>query len=219
MSETFQQRLKRYTDQPAVDTLGWMKMMLQNTHAVELRRAREHKLYHCVYLLAHSIIQTVSEAMFDLTGLKGTHFFLEQFADGVTEDTKFSMIASEIHNVRNIIAHRGYSKKQHEVQYFIDDINQGWRRETDGTLVINPARYSIQVEEVFLRPTLYQAVCQQPALQLLKMKYRFVRQWLDLDKKDPITKSIEGLGNLDLSADLALEDTRIRRQICERYGL
>jgi hypothetical protein len=39
MAETFKQRLKRYVDQPAVDTLGWMTMMLHNHHVVELRRA------------------------------------------------------------------------------------------------------------------------------------------------------------------------------------
>jgi hypothetical protein len=84
MAEAFKQRLKRYVDQPATDTLGWMTMMLQNEHAAELGRAREYKLYHCVYLLAHSIVQTVSETMFGLTGLDGTHFFLQSFADGTT---------------------------------------------------------------------------------------------------------------------------------------
>jgi hypothetical protein len=101
MAETFKQRLKRYVDQPATETFGWMTWMLHNTHAAELGRARENKLYNCVYLLAHSIVQTVSETMFGLTGLEGTHFFLERFADGAIEGTKFSMISSEIHNVRN----------------------------------------------------------------------------------------------------------------------
>ena len=111
--ESFEKRLKRYTDQPAADTLGWMTMLLQNQHVVELRRARENKLYYCVYLMAHSIIQTVSETMFGLTGLEGTHFFLEQFADGDGEDKKFSRVSADIHDVRNVIAHRAYSKLQH----------------------------------------------------------------------------------------------------------
>jgi hypothetical protein len=168
MAETFNQRLKRYVDQPPTDTLGWMAMMLQNYHAVELRHARENRLYHCVYLLAHSIIQTVSETMFGLTGLQGTKFFLERFADGATADRKFSMIASEIHDVRNIIAHRGYSKMQHDVQYFSDDISEGWKREPDGSLEINPALYSIQIEDVFRHDTLYSTFCQQRPLQLLR---------------------------------------------------
>lgn len=219
MAETFEQRLKRYADQPATDTLGWMIMMLQNYHVVELRRAREQKLYHCVYLLAHSIMQTVSETMFGLDGINGIRFFLERFADGATEDRKFSTIASEIHDVRNIIAHRGYSKAQHEVQYFIDDICEGWRREVDGSLTINPALYSIQVEDAFRTPNLYLTFCHQPAVDLLLRKYRFVRQWLDLDKNDGITKAIKALDRLDPAADLDVADAIIRKQIYERYGL
>jgi hypothetical protein len=219
MAETFKQRLKRYVDQPAVDTLGWMTMMLQNYHVVELRRAREAKLYHCVYLLAHSIIQTVSETMFGLPGPSGTHFFLERFADGATEDRKFSRIACEIHDVRNIIAHRGYSKMQHEVQYFIDDIPEGWRREVDGSLIINPALYSVQVEDVFRHPNLYSTFCQQPPLNLLRTKYRFVRQWLGLDKADAITTAIKALDELDATSDADTVDAEIRAQIYNRYGL
>jgi hypothetical protein len=219
MGETFNQRLKRYVDQPPTDTLGWMKMMLQNYHAVELRLARENRLYHCVYLLAHSIIQTVSETMFGLTGLQGTHFFLKSFADGATEDRKFSRVASEIHDVRNIIAHRGYSKMQHHVQYFSDDISEGWKRDEDGSLAINPALYSIQIEDVFRHPTLYLTLCQQPPLQLLRLKYRFVRQWLDLDKRDAISTAIKALDNLNATADLDGANSGLRAQIYQRYAL
>ena len=219
MAETFKQRLKRYVDQPAVDTLGWMTMMLHNHHVVELRRARPAKLYHCVYLLAHSIIQTVSETMFGLPGPRGTRFFLERFADGATQDRKFSRIAPEIHDVRNIIAHRGYSKMQHEVQYFIDDIPEGWKKEADGSLIINPALYSVQVEGVFRHPTLYSTFCQQPPVNLLRTKYRFVRQWLDLGKTDAITAAIKALDKLDAAADVDIVDAGIRAQIYHRYGL
>ena len=219
MGESFEQRLKRYTDQPATDTLGWMTMLIQNEHVVELRRARENKLYYCVYLMAHSIMQTVSETMFGYTGLKGTHFFLEAFADGDSEDKKFSLISSELHDVRNVIAHRAYSRLQHVVQYFIDDIEEGWKREADGTLIINPAQYSIQVEDVFRHPTLYKTFRELPALQLLQIKYKFVRQWLDLDKSDPIAQAVKALDTLDATADLQAVDDGIRRQICERYGL
>jgi hypothetical protein len=217
--ETFRQRLKRYVDEPATETLGWMRVMLQNTHVVELRRARENKLYHCVYLLAHSIIQTVSEAMFGLTGLNGTHHFLEHFADGATEDLRFSMVSSEIHDVRNIIAHRGYSKTQHEVEYFVDDISQGWRREPDGSLTVNPALYGIQVEQVFLHPTLDLTFREQPALKLLQLKYRFVRQWLDLGKDDTIAKAIKALDGINASDDLERKDGEIRAMICQIYRL
>jgi hypothetical protein len=219
MAETFEQRLKRYTDQPATDSLGWLTVMLQNYHAVELRLARENKLYHCVYLLAHSIIQTVSETMFGLTGLAGTRFFLENFADGASEDLKFSRIAAEIHDVRNIIAHRGYSKTQHEVQYFVDDIAEGWRREADGSLAINPSLYGIRIEDTFRHSTLYSTFRRQDPLQLLRLKYRFIRQWLDLDKNDAIAQAIKAFDKLDQTADLQLADEAVRKQIYAVYAL
>lgn len=217
--ETISQRLKRYVDNPVVDTLGWMTMYLQNQPAVELRRAREAKLYFCVYLLAHSIIQTVSELMFGMTGLEGTHYFLEQFADGGSSDRRFSLISEDIHEIRNLIAHRAYSKRQHETQYFIDDIGEGWRRESDGTLLINPAVYSVQIEDVFRRPKLYQTFRSQPALRLLQLKYKFIRQWLELDKADAISQRIKALDKLDATVDLDARDAQIRVEIYKRYGL
>ncbi len=217
--ESFEERLKRYTDQPAADTLGWLTMLLQNENVVELRRARENKLYYCVYLMAHSIIQTVSETMFGLTGLEGTHFFLANFGDGDSEDKKFSRVSADIHDVRNVIAHRAYSKLQHVTQYFIDDIDEGWKREADGSLIINPALYSIQIEDVLRRPTLYLTFRQQPEVKLLRIKYRFIRQWLELDKNDALTKTIKALERLDATADLEAQDAKIRAEIYKRYKL
>jgi hypothetical protein len=217
--ETINQRLKRYLDNPVIDTLGWMTLYLQNQPAVELKRAREAKLYFCVYLLAHSIIQTVSELMFGKTGLEGTHYFLEQFADGSTTDRRFSLVSEDIHEIRNLIAHRAYSKRQHETQYFIDDIEEGWCREADGTLVINPAIYSVQIEDVFRRPKLYQTFRAQPALRLLQLKYRFIRQWLELDNADMISQQIKALDKLDAAADLDGQDVQLQAEICRRYGL
>ena len=193
--------------------------MLQNYHIAELTRARESKLYHCVYLLAHSIIQTVSEVMFGLTGHEGTRFFLEHFVDGATEDKKFSTISHEIHDIRNIIAHRGYSKMQHEVYYFADHIEEGWRREDDGSLTINPALYSTQVEDFLLPSMLDPTFYGQKPLKLLQLKYRFIRQWLDLDKKDALSKAIKALDSLDKAATLQAEDAKLRRMIYEHYGL
>ena len=219
MAETLNERLKRFTDEPATETLGWMNMMLQTYYVPELARVREHKLYHSVYLLAHSIIQTVSENMFSQSGPEGTRFFLAHFADGSTDDKKFSTISSEIHETRNLIAHRGYSKRQHEVQYVADDMEEGWRREEDGSLSINPVLYSIQVEGAFRQGKPYKTFCAQSELRLLQIKYRYIRQWLELDKDDAITKAIKALGHLDAASNLEAKDAEIRGQIYQRYGL
>jgi len=47
---------------------------------------------------------------------------------------KFSLISTDIHEIRSLIAHRAYSKRQHDTQYFIDDIPVGWRRELPARL-------------------------------------------------------------------------------------
>jgi hypothetical protein len=120
--------------------------------------------------------------------------------------------------VRNIIAHRGYSKMQHEVQYFADEIREGWRREMDGSLTINPELYSVQVEDAFLRERLYLSFCQQQPRDLLLRKYHFFRQWLDLGKSDAIARAIKKLDRLDPATDLGLADVTIRKQLASNSG-
>jgi hypothetical protein len=129
--ETFQQRLKRYTDQNDLEIFGWLTMFLQNAYLRELRLAKENKLYHCVYLIAHALMQMVSENMFGFNGKDGTKFYLESFIDGDTQDKKFSLITDELHDARNVIAHQGYSSLQHGVEYFNDEITEGWNKEGD----------------------------------------------------------------------------------------
>jgi hypothetical protein len=63
-------------------------------------------------------MQMVSENMFDLTGLDGTKFFLSHYVDGADNDKKLSLVAGEIHSLRNVLAHQGYSSLQHRVEMF-----------------------------------------------------------------------------------------------------
>ena len=216
--DTFKQRLKRYTDEPAQETFGWMTMLIQSHHLPELRRARENRLYQCLYLMTHAIAHTVSETMFGYRGLTATRFFLESFVDGDPEDRKFSRIASELHDVRNVVAHEAYSSLQHSVEYFRDDIEDGWRREGN-TLLINPARYGTQVEDVFLHFALSQAIAQLPREQALKAKYNFIAKWLRLSKTDSLKQTIKALNNLTATDDLDSQDIAIRAAIYQQYGL
>jgi hypothetical protein len=188
--ETFKERLKRFTDGDAADTFGWMTLLLQNHNVPELRCARENKLYLCVYLMSHALIQTVSESMFGKTGLEGTRFFLRTFVDA--GGTPFSPIASEIHDVRNVIAHQAYSGLQHRIEYFADEIDAGWQK-ADGVLFVNPARYSLQVEAVFRTATIFRAFQQTPQKQQLVRKYQFIRKWLALGRNDLISQKISTL--------------------------
>jgi hypothetical protein len=56
-------------------------------------------------------------------------------------------------------------------------------------------------------------------LHLLQLKYRFIRQWLNLHRNDGIAKAIKALDRLDATADLGVADAAVRKQLYERYGL
>ena len=62
--ESFNQRLKRYTSRDDLEIFGWLTIWLQNAYLREVRLAKVNKLYHCVYLITHAIMQTVVENMF-----------------------------------------------------------------------------------------------------------------------------------------------------------
>jgi len=77
----------------------------------------------------------------------------------------------------------------------------------------------MRIEDVFRHPKLYATFRQQPAIRLLQLKYKFVRQWLELDKSDSIAKAVKALDSLDATSDLQAVDDSIRQQIYERFGL
>jgi hypothetical protein len=215
--ETFKQRLKRYLDNDPGDTFGWMTVLMQNHHVLDLRSARENGLYLCVYLLAHATIQTISQAMFGKTGLSGTRFFLQTFLDAPSEEKHFSQIGSEIHAVRNIIAHQAYSGLQHSVEYFADKMDDNWRKE-EGILFVNPARYSLQVEAVFRTSAIFQAFQNQPDQVRLLRKYQFIGQWLSLERNDPVARNISALKALGPS-DFGTREVAIRNELYQKYEL
>jgi hypothetical protein len=92
-------------------------------------------------------MQMVTENMFDLTGKRGTRFFLENSIDGGTLDTKFSNISDDIHDARNVMAHRGYSGLQHRVEYFLG-VTFRKRGTPGGTVLVNPDLYGEKFEIV-----------------------------------------------------------------------
>jgi hypothetical protein len=137
--ETFEQRLKRYVDQDDLEIFGWMTIMMQNVSLGELAKAVENNMYQCVFLGTQAIVQTITVNMFRMKGVEGTKFYLENFVDGRATDRQFSRIASEIHEMRNVIAHQGYSSLQHNVD-FNNEMAEGWRSET-GVVFINMRIY------------------------------------------------------------------------------
>lgn len=214
----FQKWLKRWTDEKDLEIFGWMTILIQNPYLHELRIAKENGLYHCVYLFTHAIMQTVSEQMFGLKGIDGTRFYLENFVDGHTHDKQFSLIADVLHHVRNVIAHQGYSSSQHIVEYFCDEITEGWKQDSD-TVYINPRIYAEHFERAFSEGAHVQKYCLLSYEERAKRKYHYIRQWLQLDKSHPIAQEVKKLEACTNISDVRSHEATIQKMIYREYGL
>jgi len=95
----------------------------------------------------HSVALTISEAFFDKKGERGYKLFLEKFVDGDTRDKKFSEIAHEIHNWRNVLAHQWLASSGHKIGYDYK-MNLGWEK-INGVTYINPKIYCNQYLDTF----------------------------------------------------------------------
>jgi len=216
--ETFEQRLKRYVTQSDLDMLGWLAVNFQNSYAREIKVARTKKLYLSVYLLTHAVMQRVSENMFDLTGLDGTKFFLSHYVDGADNDKKFSLVADEIHSLRNILAHQGYSSLQHRVEYFSDHISEGWKKDA-GTIHVNPDIYAHHFEDALTEQRFISEYEQQSAEVRKIRKYRFIRQWLKVDKASKIAQEVKKLEGLSNMPDFHKQEPVVQRTILASYKI
>ena len=216
--ESFKQRLKRYVDNEDLEIFGWLTVYLHNSYWGEIHTAKENRLYLCVYLLTHAVIQMISENMFGLRGKDGTKFYLETFVDGNNQDTKFSLINDDIHDARNVMAHQGYSSLQHRVEYFADEIAEGWKKDGD-TVLINPKRYAEHFEPAFSQGLHVDKYQQLPAEVRIVRKYQFIRQWLRLDGKNPISVEVKNLEDCATLNDVKAQETVIQKLIYASYNL
>ena len=216
--ETFEQRLKRYVTQSDLEIFGWLAVNFQNSYALEIKNARVKQLYLSVYLLTHAVMQMVTENMFDLAGLDGTRFFLSHYVDGADNDKKFSLIADDIHSVRNVLAHQGYSSLQHRVEYCNDEIAEGWKNDA-GTTHINPAIYAQQFEHALTKHKFVSEYEHQPNEQRIIRKYRFIRQWLRVDKASSIAQEVKKLEGLSTMQDLQKQEAVLQQTIFAAYKI
>jgi hypothetical protein len=89
---------------------------------------------------AHAVALTIADGLFDQRGSSGYHAFLSKFVPDTRPGYDFASIAEEIHDWRNVIAHRWLSHQGHQVA-LDPTISVGWMRK-DGILHLNPAIYA-----------------------------------------------------------------------------
>jgi hypothetical protein len=96
-----------------------------------------------LFLGVHAVALTIGEVFFNHQGvgkdLRNYTNFLKTFVDGPTADTQFSIVAGDIHNWRNILAHQWIGSLGHTIEYDYNS-HKGWKREA-GRLIINPEIY------------------------------------------------------------------------------
>jgi hypothetical protein len=216
--ETFQQRLKRFIWNFPFEIPETLLNSISNHFLPQLRKADEQNLDMLVFLGTHAIIQTVSEKIFGKSGLEGTKFYLEHFVDGATEDRKFSLIAEDLHSLRNSVAHSWMSSQMHRMA--LDYIMQeGWKLERH-ELHLNPHVYFEQFLTGFAAggPIWnYHLYVTKEEFQI--RKYLFIRDWLQLNRKDSISIEINKLQKLTDPQDIPLQHAIVLKLIVERYKI
>lgn len=211
--EAFEKRLKRFISDD-LEIFGWMTIMMQNG---EVNKALQSGLYQCVILSTHSIIQTIGQNLFGLSGLDGTRFYLENFVDEGSGDRKFSTIAEEIHEMRNAIAHLGYSSLLHEIE-LDNESAEGWRRDGDVTK-INLRIYCELFDEAFRQGRHIKTYKTLSRVERTKRQYSFIRKWLGLDKGSHLVREINRLEEMNNEADVGAQASSIKKMLYEKYGL
>lgn len=150
LGETKEQRLKRFEEGHAIEVIETVIQSIGSYFVNELRSVfdnSENRQTSLMFLGTHSIALTIAYGLFNKGGEDGYKLFLEHFVDGDTPDTKFSTVASEIHEWRNVIAHRWINVAGHSFSYDFD-MPEGWKREGE-FLIVNPQIYLNQFLDTF----------------------------------------------------------------------
>lgn len=148
MAETFQQRLQRFQNNSPVEFIETILNSIHNFYIPELQLAADNKQSNLLILGLHSIIETISENVFLKKGVEGFKFYLENFVDIDEDGGRFSEIADELNDWRNIVAHQYISKLGHSFGYDYA-ISVGYQVE-NGAVILNPKIFFEQFQGAFL---------------------------------------------------------------------
>jgi hypothetical protein len=215
--ETFANRLRRFAlgspSEIPLTLLAWA----QNILLPQVQMAKQHRMETLVFLSTHAFIQTFSEKVFSKHGPSATKYFLETFMDEHTTVRQFSLIAAELHEMRNVMAHQAFSSRTHDMAFNYRML-EGWKRDA-GLLHINPDVYAEQFITTINGGRLWKWERFVTPEQLLKQKYVFIRDWLDLPKTDTIAKAITHLESLTTLQDIQGAEVTVKSLISQQYGL
>ncbi len=142
LGETKEKRLKRFEDGPPVEIIETLLNSICNFFNNEIRATLnnlENPQTSLLILGIHSVALTIAHGFFNQGGPKGYKLFLESFIDGDVADTRFSTIAEDIHEWRNVLAHRWLNVAGHQFSYDYT-MPEGWKKDGD-VILLNPKVY------------------------------------------------------------------------------
>lgn len=142
ISETALHRLNRFQNSSPIESIDTLINSIASFFNNEISATLEDQMNPKTSLMIlgiHSVALTIAHAFFAKGGPDGYKLFLQHFVDGDTPDTTFSTISNEIHEWRNVIAHRWLNVSGHDFGYDYEMI-EGWKKIGNVTF-INPKIY------------------------------------------------------------------------------
>ncbi|SRR5216684_3567782 len=213
--QDWKERLKSFLGSD-MEWAGYIYMTTWNDLQPEIEEAAKRHMLVMIFMGTHAAIQTVGEKVFGREGEEATKFYLEHFVDGPTPDRKYSTVANLIHNIRNVMAHRGYSKSQHFTGYDWG-LPGGFAWKGD-QFHINPDRY---VEDFVAGSGNYAKVQRKDVSieNLVRRKYGFIRSWLELEKGDALNQKVKTFQALPNLSALRAAEPALKKTIEDKYGI
>lgn len=141
-------RRKRFEENGPVEIIETLLNSIDNIFNYrQLDIAADKELWLLVILGVHAVALTISHGLFGKDGEKGFRFFLKNFVDTQEDGFNFSEIAKEIHQYRNIVAHRWLSDFGYEFGFDFE-MEKGWEKR-DGVTYFNPKLYYQSYKNAF----------------------------------------------------------------------
>lgn len=216
--ETFEARLSRFLLSEVDEIPLTLLNSIDNFFLPQIQKAGKHKLEYPVLLGTHAIIQTVAGKIFGVTGLSGTKFYLREFVDAGPSDRTYSSISTDVHDLRNVVAHTWISSLGHT--FVIDYTISGGFLQRGSTIHFNPTVYLQDFSAGFgADGRVWDFKNLVTDDHLLLRKYEFIAEWLNLPRNDPVRGQIQSLKAAAPGPARTSIETAIQNDIKTRYSL
>lgn len=215
--ETFNERLRRFLDSRPANIFGWITLWAQNELVPQIQRVNRPGCEVLLFVGCHTFIQGFMEKTYGIRGKQATQDFLARFMDGRGVHDKFSVISTEIHEMRNVMAHQVYSSVTHAIALDYR-LKAGWQK-VGSSLHINPRTFGDQFVAALDGGRLRTWRRWTTPELLLRQKWLFIADWLDLQPKHALRLAVQSFVKLRPLKALVQAEPTLRREFGAAYGI